>query len=123
MNILIIDDSKAVHAFVSEILSVKNHAIEHAYNGQEGLDKVLSKKENYDLILLDWEMPVLTGPQTLARIKQEGLLIPIIMMTSKNAVADIQSMMELGAAEYIIKPFTKDIFTQKISFVLGGQEV
>ena len=112
-NILIIDDSKSVHAFVKHCLTGYDAKIDSAMNGQEGIDLLSKKVKNYDLILLDWEMPVKDGPSTLPEITSifEN---PILMMTSRNSMDDIQKMMGLGASEYIMKPFTKDILLGKL---------
>jgi two-component system chemotaxis response regulator CheY len=119
MKILIIDDSRVIHLLVKEILAEAECAFDHAFNGQEGLDKLEESPAGYDLILLDWEMPKLTGPDTLVEIKRRGYPAPVVMMTSRNAPADIASLLNLGAAEYIIKPFTKDIVINKIASIVN----
>ena len=73
----------------------------------------------FDLILLDWEMPVLNGPGTFSEFKKMELKIPVVMMTTKNASEDIQTMLNMGVAEYLLKPFTIDILFEKIEFATG----
>lgn len=118
-RVLIIDDTKAVHAFVKSLLGKANElAISSVYNGNEALE-TLYKNKSFDLILLDWEMPILNGPETLKKIKIIAAEIPVIMMTTKNKPEDIQTMMESGASEYLMKPFTIDILFEKIEFATG----
>lgn len=118
-KILIVDDTKAVHSFVKALLQKSNEVqTESAFNGSEALTKIKGDNK-YDLILLDWEMPVLNGPETLAQIKPIAGVAPIIMMTTKNKPEDIQNMLIMGASEYLMKPFTIDILFDKISFVTG----
>lgn len=118
-RILVVDDTKSVHAFVGDILS-KVNGIEHsrAFNGQEALQK-LKVDPKFDLVLLDWEMPILDGPATLAEIKSLGILTPVIMMTTKNSLDDVKRMLAIGSAEYMMKPFDAEILFDKIDFVTG----
>jgi two-component system chemotaxis response regulator CheY len=118
-RILIVDDTKSVHAFVKHLLS-KNREIktESVFNGSEAL-VFLKKDSAFDAILLDWEMPLLNGPETLQALKRHGISIPVVMMTTKNSLTDIQTAMALGASEYIMKPFTEDILIEKLSLVTG----
>lgn len=120
-RILIVDDTKSVHSFVKHILSRnRNIKTESVFNGSEAL--VLLKKDSaFDAILLDWEMPLINGPETLQALKRHGISIPVVMMTTKNAITDIQTAMALGASEYIMKPFTEDILFEKLSLVTGKE--
>lgn len=117
-RILSIDDSKAVHAFLSSILGKAE--LTHAYDGAEGFDVLQTKGEvAFDLVLLDWEMPKLTGIETLKKIRDAGLKVPVVMLTSKNDPSEIGSALTLGANEYVMKPFTAEILLEKIESVLG----
>lgn len=118
MRILFVDDSKAIHAYVKSLLVDKNIQFHSVYNGREALD-YLRKDSKFDLIVLDWEMPVMTGPETLVEIKKQKVSVPVVMMTSKNEPSEMQQMLDLGAVEYILKPFTPDIFFEKIFSVIG----
>ena len=71
------------------------------------------------MILLDWEMPRMTGVDALKALRQGGCAIPIIMVTSRNNVKNITEALENGATEYIMKPFTKDILFEKLEMVMG----
>jgi len=73
----------------------------------------------FDLILLDWEMPVKDGPTTFKELKTMGLKTPVFMLTSKNNPSDIIQMLEEGVTEYMMKPFTADIVREKITMTLG----
>jgi DNA-binding response OmpR family regulator len=119
MNILTIDDSKSVHAFLNECFKDSLCTLDHAYNGQEGVQKYLANPTKYDLILLDWEMPVLTGPETFAELSKHHIQIPVIMLTSKNTVDDITQMLTAGVAEYVMKPFTQDLLLEKVESITG----
>jgi CheY-like chemotaxis protein len=118
-KILLVDDTKAVHAFVKDLLkSAKDIQFTDAFNGAEALE-IVKRGEKFDLVLLDWEMPVKTGPECLNDLKAMGFSSPIVMMTSKNSPDEIAHLLESGAAEYMLKPFTVDILKEKIEYVCG----
>ncbi len=119
ITVLSIDDSRAVHAFLDRAFAQSAHQFVHALSGKEGIRILEEGKTKVDVILLDWEMPEQNGPEVLQEIKKRGILIPVLMMTSKNNTQDISKMIEAGAAEYIMKPFTPEVIVDKIRSVLG----
>lgn len=118
-RILSIDDSKAVHAFLTKCLSPVTLSIDLASNGEEGIAKFKKNPGGYDLIFLDWEMPVLNGPETFHKLTELGIKIPVLMLTSKNNPSDIMQMIDAGVADYILKPFTEDVILGKVNSVMG----
>lgn len=121
-KILCIDDSKAVHAFLKDCIKETEYQITSMHNGEEGLKHLqgIDDHKFYDLIFLDWEMPGLNGPDVFDKLMEIKVASPIIMLTSKNDPNDISMMLNKGAAEYVLKPFTKDIILEKINSVLIG---
>ena len=115
---LCIDDSKSVHAYLSQCLEPFAKSIETASNGAEGVEKYKANPSAYDVIFLDWEMPILDGPSTFQKLTELGIKIPVIMLTSKNEPSDIVRMIEAGVADYILKPFTDDLIREKLTFVM-----
>lgn len=119
MRILTIDDSKVIHAVLTGILEPTYAVLTHAYDGLEGVEVLQKKGEGeFDLVLLDWEMPKLTGIETLERIRKSGMKIPVVMLTTKNAPEDIARALGAGANEYIMKPFVSEILLAKLNDVL-----
>lgn len=118
MRILIIDDSKTIHNFLKNYLKDYDCSLVSVFNGAEGLE-FLKKDSNFDLILLDWEMPVKSGPDTFDEIQKLSIKAPVCMMTSRNSMDDISLMVNKGVKEYLIKPFTQDILVSKIETVVG----
>jgi len=121
-TILSIDDSKAVHAFLDRCLfeSGADFTFVHAMGVTEGL-KVLEGTLKISAILLDWEMPEITGYDGIPMIINKAPHIPIIILTSKNDPEDISQMLNRGAKEYMMKPFTPDILIEKLKTVLAGK--
>lgn len=119
MKLLSIDDSRAVHAFLDRCneQEKKNIQFIHAYSVEEGLNVL--KKEDVDLVLLDWEMPGINGADGLPMIRKSSPDVPVVILTTKNDPADIELMLNRGAVEYILKPFTPDILFSKLDSVLN----
>ncbi len=101
-TILIVDDKPGVRQLIGDYLSEQGYQILEAANGAEALDLVEQKRP--DLILLDVMMPKLDGYQVMAKLRKHSN-IPTIMVTAKRQEADIVKGFELGADDYIVKPF------------------
>ncbi len=114
MKILIVDDSNAIAMVVSEYIKELGFEAYHASNGKDAVD-MISQEDIFDLILLDWNMPVMDGLSFLEFNQQNHLTkCPIMMMTTENKPEKIMKALELGALEYIMKPFSKEILELKI---------
>lgn len=118
MKILVTDDSKSVHGFIEAMFAETGHELLHAFDGNEAVD-MISSNTSVDVILLDWEMPKMSGVDALKAIRSNGSSVPILMVTSRNNVKNIAEALEEGANEYVMKPFTKDILFEKLEMVLG----
>ncbi len=118
MNILIVDDSKAIYAMVSKMLEEGGHTALWAEDGLRAIEIIKSNKSKIDVILLDWNMPNMNGPEFLEyNIKEKITSSPIVMMTTENSPDAIKKALSLNAAEYIMKPFTSDILFNKLSLI------
>lgn len=101
-NILLVEDTKNVQLMLQEYLSSQGFGVLLAYDGLEALD--VFHKQNPDLILLDIMMPNMDGYQFISRLRSESAT-PVIMITAKQQEVDIVRGFELGADDYITKPF------------------
>lgn len=113
MKILVVDDSKSVQLFVKSCLEGTPYEFKAVDNGSLAVEE-LKNNNDYSLILLDWEMPVMTGPETLRELAKQKYKTPVVMMTTRNSPEDIMCMLNLGVKDYIMKPFTKDIILGKL---------
>ena len=104
-QILLIDDTKKIHPLVSALLSEEPVEIHSAYDGEYGLNLARSLKP--DLILLDVEMPVMDGYETCRRLKADPQLFntPVVFLTAMGATEEKVHGLELGAVDYVTKPF------------------
>ena len=121
-KVLTIDDSKTVRLIVTKHLSVFGIEILEAENGEIGVAK--AKEGKPDLILLDYNMPVKDGHQTLIELKDDPATspIPVIMLTTETVQDTVLKLIKLGLKDYIAKPFTREILLKKVNSSLGLYE-
>jgi len=116
MKILIIDDETPLVNFLKKGLESKLFVVEIASDGERGA--FLGRAGNYDLIILDYVLPKLSGPEVLREIRQEKQHTPVIMLTVKSELVDKQEMFNLGADDYLTKPFLFDELLLHIQAIL-----
>ena len=118
-KILIADDRSEVVELVRVSLEGEDYQIIDASDGREALEKI--KREKPDLILLDIIMPKMDGFEVLVRLKQDPTTkeTPVIMLTIKEQKLDREKGIELGAIDYIIKPFSPSVLLSKIERLLA----
>lgn len=116
MRILIVDDSRHVRNLASRMLKKLGHEAEVAEHGKHCLE-ILEWDSGFDVVLMDWNMPEMDGLDALKAIKaDESLsLIKVVMLTTENTPEKIQSALQNGADEYIMKPFNEDILSEKLN--------
>ena len=117
-HILVVDDSKAVHAYIESLLDAQNIRRSHVYSGEEAL-QFMTQNKDVDLILLDWEMPGMIGPDTAKEIRDLGYRKFILMITTRNSPSDIRLALSCGIDDFMMKPFTRDILISKIEALAG----
>ena len=103
MRILYVEDEKFLAEAVIHLLKKEKIAVDHAANGEEGLE--LALKPNYDAIVLDIMLPKLSGLEILKIIRERGVKTPVIMLSALNEAEDKINGLEMGADDYLAKPF------------------
>jgi two-component system copper resistance phosphate regulon response regulator CusR len=103
MKILIIDDEAAIVQFLKEGLEAQMYIVETAADGERGA--FLGRTGNYDLIILDYNLPKLNGAAVLQEIRQEQKHVPVLMMTVRSELATKNEIFAGGADDYLTKPF------------------
>ena len=116
-TVLVVDDSKIMRNIVKNtfgVLKIPCNFIE-AGNGEEALKMLIENP--VDLVLLDWNMPKLSGIDFLQKVRavEKYKSLPIIMVTSESAKFNVIQAHKLGVTDYIIKPFNEKIFMEKLS--------
>ncbi|RJP54703.1 MAG: response regulator [Anaerolineaceae bacterium] len=118
-KILIAEDERDIRDLVAFTLRFAGHEVVAASNGEEAVQ--LAPKENPDLILMDVRMPRMTGYDACRIIKAEPRLkdIPIVFLSAKGQESEIQTGLEVGAEEYLLKPFAPDQLTERVKAILA----
>ena len=116
-RILIVEDESKIARFVELELLHEGYAADKAADGREGLDMAL--RGGYDLILLDVMLPGLNGLEVLRRLRSESA-VPVILLTARDAVMDKVSGLDMGANDYITKPFAIEELLARFRAVLRG---
>jgi two-component system NtrC family sensor kinase len=101
-TILIVDDNREIVAALSDILQTRGYAVLCAHNGRQGLHLALEKQP--DLILLDWNLPQLSGFQVLQALRERGNEAPVVLMTIYGSESVAVQAFRLGIRDYIPKP-------------------
>jgi len=117
-KILIVEDDKDIHELIAYNLRQEGYEILSSYSGEKGLEKAISERP--DLILLDIMLPVINGLDVCRELKSNDKTahIPIVMLTAKNEDVDIITGLELGADDYITKPFSLRVLIARIRAIL-----
>lgn len=114
-KILIVEDEEKIARFVELELKHEGYDVEKAYDGRTGL--ALAESDGFDLILLDIMLPGINGIEILRRIRRESN-VPVIMLTARDAVMDKVSGLDMGADDYITKPFAIEELLARIRVTL-----
>ena len=123
MKILVVEDEKKTAGFLRKGLTEKGFAVDVAGDGEEGLR--LGRSGQYDLLILDVMLPQRDGWSILTELRREGRRTPVLFLTARDAVPARVKGLELGADDYLVKPFAFSELLARIRSVLrrrsGGQ--
>ncbi len=111
---LVVDDSRVVRKVTRRIVEGLGFTCEEAQNGQDAYEHCQSHSP--DVVLLDWNMPVMSGIEFLEKLRMEhGTRSKVVFCTTENDIAHIKRALDAGADEYIMKPFDSDILKEKFT--------
>jgi DNA-binding response OmpR family regulator len=116
MRILLVEDDKGIVRFVKKGLLENSFSVEVATDGEEGVNSFLHMK--YDLIVLDIMLPKMDGREVLKRIRSIDIQTPVIFLTAKDSENDIVKGLNLGADDYLTKPFSFNELLARIQAIL-----
>jgi two-component system, chemotaxis family, chemotaxis protein CheY len=114
---LVVDDSKVIRKVARHILETLEFAVEEACDGREALAHCQASPP--DVVLLDWNMPVMSGMEFLRGLSQSGMdkRPKVVFCTTENGIAHIRAAIEAGADEYVMKPFDRETLQSKLQIV------
>jgi heavy metal response regulator len=122
MRILVVEDDPKVASFVRQGLCEEGHAVEIATDGAEALDLVLTEPA-YDLIILDVMLPGQDGFGVLKTLRAHKVAVPVLMLTARDSVPDRVTGLDLGADDYLTKPFAFEEFLARVRALLRRRDV
>jgi DNA-binding response OmpR family regulator len=112
MRILVVEDEIGIASFLKQGLEEEGFEVTHAQDGQQGLDRALSEK--FDLILLDWMLPKMSGIEVCKAIRANNVTTPILFLTAKDTLQETLEGFQAGANDYIKKPFSFEELLERI---------
>lgn len=120
-SILVVDDNEDIRGLLSLVLQKEGYEVNAAVDGADALSKANALKP--DLILLDVMMPGLSGLEVLSAIREHKdkkiNQVPVMMITAKSTIDDIDAAVELGASSYIVKPFRPANLAEKVQEIFS----
>lgn len=119
MKALVVDDSLTIRRIIIKALATVG--IPEAVEAGDGTEAVKAVSEqSFDLILLDWNMPKMTGIDALRAIRANGCKTPVIMVTTEAEKSRVIEAIKTGANEYLIKPFSPEQLAAKVKTIVGA---
>lgn len=114
---LVVDDSKVIRKVARHILETLEFEVREAGDGREALDACIERAP--DVVLLDWNMPVMSGMDFLRALKATEMPTrpKVVFCTTENGMAHIRAAIEAGADEYVMKPFDRETLESKLQIV------
>src|SRR6516225_650476 len=104
MRILIVEDEKKMAGVLKKGLEAENHRVSLAFDGRSGLE--LASTAEFDVVVLDLMLPVIDGFEVARRLRRNDNQTPILMLTARDTVPDVVKGLDLGADDYLTKPFS-----------------
>ena len=117
MNILLIEDEQRIADFITTGFESVGFLVHHEIDGFRGLNTALIK--NFDAVVLDLALPMMDGFQVLTEIRRKGLSTPVILLTAKTDLADRLSGFELGADDFLVKPFFIEELIVRVNILIA----
>ena len=119
MKALIVDDSRAMRMVLAKILKEVGFETCEAGHGREALERVRDLSAPPALILVDWNMPFMNGFELLQALRADSVYDAsrIMMVTTETELANVAQALQAGANEYMMKPFTKESFVDKLKIM------
>lgn len=112
MRVLVVEDERDLNNIITKYLKKNNFNVDNVFDGEEALDYLNSAE--YDLVILDVMMPKINGYEVLKTMRKENNDTPVLMLTAKDGIDDKVKGLDLGADDYLIKPFDFDELSARI---------
>ena len=120
MHILVVEDEQRLAHLLRRVLQEERHTVDLAYDGQKGLE--LATSDTYDIVILDVMLPGTNGLEICRQMRAIGLMTPVLMLTARGAVEDRVAGLNVGADDYLIKPFAMEELLARINALLRRRD-
>lgn len=112
-RVLVVEDDAPIRTLVAEVIRLQGHDVLEAANGAQAIELAASGQP--DLVLVDWVLPDISGTEVILELRRQGLTGPVVMLTARSAKMDEVVGLEVGADDYITKPFDSRILAARIN--------
>jgi two-component system chemotaxis response regulator CheY len=116
---LVVDDSRAMRMILSKTLAESGFEVMQAANGREALEIMDREGPEIGLVLLDWNMPEVTGIEVVEKLRSQKTFntVRLVMVTTETEIEQMARALEAGADEYVMKPFTREAVEDKLRLI------
>jgi two-component system copper resistance phosphate regulon response regulator CusR len=121
MRVFLAEDEPGISGFIKDGLEEEGFAVDISTNGRSALEMVMDHLDDYDIVLLDWMLPGVSGIEICRSIRKENKEVPIIFLTAKDTVDDTVFGLEAGANDYLKKPFAFEELLARIRVLLRNK--
>jgi len=118
MRIILVEDEVQMAELISHGLASKGYAVDMVHDGKKALDRIMLNHSDYNLFVLDLMLPSITGIELCKKIREHGINTPILILTSRNEIDMKVQLLESGADDYLIKPFSFDELYARVGALL-----
>ena len=120
MHILVVEDEQRLAFLLRRVLLEERHTVDLAHDGEKGLDLALS--DTYDAVILDVMLPIYDGFEICRQMREEHILTPVLMLTARGAVEDRVKGLNVGADDYLTKPFAMEELLARVNALLRRRD-
>ena len=121
MRILVVEDEKKINDIIVKTLKQEKYGVDSCFDGEEALDYIFSVE--YDIILLDIMLPKKNGFEVMESMRKKGIKTPVLFLTARDQIEDRVKGLDLGADNYLVKPFAFEELLARIRVVLRKNSV
>ncbi len=121
MRILVVEDEKKINDIIVKTLKQEKYGVDSCFDGEEALDYIFSVE--YDIILLDIMLPKKNGFEVMESMRKKGIKTPVLFLTARDQIEDRVRGLDLGADDYLVKPFAFEELLARIRVVLRKNSV